>query len=262
MPSPVGLRAPDGVSGAEVEDPAMDYGRTQLADRLSAEYVSGLLRGAARRRFESLLPAHPALRAAVRAWEVRLMPLTAVIEPLQPSASVWKRIEAQIDRLSHASAVAPGMASGGWWRRLALWRGVSAAAGLTALVLALVLANPEPVRPPIVVVLAAAPSSTAATPSATAPSFVASITADGRAMVTQPLIQVSLQPDRSLELWALPTQGAPRSLGLISPDRATAVQRGRLLDQTTGFAVSLEPVGGSPSGAPSGPILYSGKLTL
>ena len=44
----------------------MDYSRPELADRLAAEYVAGTLRGAARRRFEALLPAHPQLRAAVR----------------------------------------------------------------------------------------------------------------------------------------------------------------------------------------------------
>jgi len=50
----------------------MDYGRPDLADRLAAEYVTGTLRGPARRRFEQLVPAHPALRAAVRRWESRL----------------------------------------------------------------------------------------------------------------------------------------------------------------------------------------------
>jgi len=47
----------------------MDYGRTSLADALAAQYVAGTLRGGAKRRFESLLPGHPALRAAVRGWQ-------------------------------------------------------------------------------------------------------------------------------------------------------------------------------------------------
>ena len=45
----------------------MDYSRPELADRLAAEYVAGTLRGPARRRFETLLPAHATLRAATRA---------------------------------------------------------------------------------------------------------------------------------------------------------------------------------------------------
>ena len=71
---------------------------------------------------------------------------------------------------------------------------------------------------------------------------------------------VSLQADRSLELWAVPATGAPRSLGVISAAGATVVQRGKLLDNTTALAVSLEPPGGSPTGRATGPVLYVGKL--
>ena len=46
----------------------MDYSRPHLADSLAAEYVLGTLRGPARRRFEALLPAHPALAAAVAGY--------------------------------------------------------------------------------------------------------------------------------------------------------------------------------------------------
>ena len=94
------------------------------------------------------------------------------------------------------------------------------------------------------------------------PVFVASISGDGRSMVTKPLSRLTLRSDRSLELWALPPQGAPRSLGVISTDQATVVQRNELLKGTDGLAVTLEPAGGSPSGAPTGPVLYVGKLSL
>jgi anti-sigma-K factor RskA len=60
----------------------------------------------------------------------------------------------------------------------------------------------------------------------------------------------------------VPPQGAPRSLGLVSGEQATTVQRGLLLRDTAAFAVSLEPSGGSPTGAPTGPILSIGKLQL
>jgi len=227
----------------------MDYGRPDLADRLAAEYVTGMLRGPARRRFEKLLPAHPTLRGAVRAWQDRLMPLTGEVTPQRPSPALWARIEAKIN----GKPIAPEP----WWRRLAFWRGFSAIGTAVALGLALLVVSPGPVQPPIVVVLsAAAPPAGAVAPA----SFVASISPDGRAMVTRPLVNVSMDADRSLELWSLPPQGAPRSLGLIAPDKATVVQRGKVLEGTTGFAVSLEPAGGSPTGAPTGPILYVGKL--
>ena len=231
----------------------MDYGQPALADRLAAEYVTGMLRGPARRRFEKLLPAHPGLRGAVRAWQDRLMPLTAEITPQRPSPAVWQRIEAKIQ----GAAPLPEP----WWRRLAFWRGFSAIGTAVAVGLALLVVSPGPVQPPIVVVLSAAAPPPGSPAGTVAPaSFIASISPDGRAMVTKPLVNVSMEAGRALELWSLPPQGAPRSLGLIAPDKATVVQRGKVLEGTTGFAVSLEPAGGSPTGAPTGPILYVGKL--
>lgn len=233
----------------------MDYSRPERADRLGAEYVAGTLRGPARRRFESLLPGHPALRGAVRRWQDRLMPLTATLTPVQPPARVWQRIEA---RLGLRPAAAPSQA---WWTRLAFWRVLSGVATAATLALALVVATPPPAQAPVVVVLSAA--APAGQPNAVTPaSFVASISADGRAMVTRPLTPVSVQPDRSLELWALPPSGAPRSLGVISASGSTVVRRGQVLQGTSALAVTLEPPGGSPSGAPTGPVLYVGKLTL
>ncbi|HEX7440087.1 MAG TPA: anti-sigma factor, partial [Caldimonas sp.] len=67
-------------------------------------------------------------------------------------------------------------------------------------------------------------------------------------------------PGRALELWALPAAGAPRSLGLISAQGASVVQRSRVLKDTVALAVSLEPAGGSPTGAPTGPVLFVGRL--
>jgi len=232
----------------------MDYSRPELADRLGAEYVAGTLRGPARRRFEALLGGHPALRAAVRAWQDRLMPLSASLAPVAPPARVWQRIEARLG-LRPAVAAAPR-----WWARLAVWRGLTGAATAMALALTLIVASPPPAQAPIVVVLSA--TAPAGQPGAIAPaSFVASISADGRAMVTRPLTQVSVQPDRALELWALPPSGAPRSLGLISSSGATVVRKGKVLQDTAAFAVSLEPPGGSPTGLPTGPVLYVGKLS-
>jgi anti-sigma-K factor RskA len=119
------------------------------------------------------------------------------------------------------------------------------------------------VQPPIVVVLSAAAPAPGSPAGAIVPaSFVASITADGRAMVTKPLVNVAMQADRSLELWSLPPEGAPRSLGVIAADKATVVQRGKVLEGTAAFAVTLEGAGGSPDGKPHGPILYVGKLVL
>ena len=235
----------------------MDYSRPELADRLAADYVAGTLRGPARRRFEALLPAHPVMRAAVRGWQARLMPLTVSLPGEQPPARVWQRIEARIGGAAAAPATA---APTGWWERLALWRGLAAMASVAAISLSVLLASPGPAQPPIVVVLSATGASAggAVVPA----SFVASISGDGRALVTKPLQAVSLEAHRALELWAVPGDGAPRSLGLISAQGTTIVKKGRVLDDTAALAVSLEPPGGSPTGAPTGPVLWMGKLQI
>ena len=247
----------------------MYYSRPELADRLAAEYVAGTLRGPARRRFEVLLPAHPALRNAVREWQDRLMPLTLSIAPVTPSAAVWQRIEAQIGGAAPAQAAKPEAAESSppWWSGLAFWRGLSGLATAVALGLLVMVNTPGPAIAPMVVVL----SSTAvnADGSAVPASFVASISGDGRAVVTKPLLNVSLQADRALELWAVPGEsagagsgtGSPKSLGLISSSGASVVQKNKVPPGTAALAVSLEPPGGSTTGAPSGPVLFVGKLS-
>lgn len=239
----------------------MDYSRPELADRLAAAYVSGLLRGPARRRLQALLPAHPALRSAVQRWQDRLIPLTLSVQPVVPPASVWQGIEARIGGQAKATPSAPAAAQEAWWQRLVFWRGLSAFATVAAVSLAALLAVPGPAQPPIVVVLNATPQAGGAAAGGVVPaSFVASISGDGRAVVTKPLARVNLQQGRALELWAVPPEGAPRSLGLVSAQDASVVQKNKVPAGTAALAVSLEPAGGSTTGAPTGPILFVGKL--
>ena len=236
----------------------MDYSRPDLADRLAAEYVTGTLRGPARRRLEQLLPAHPTLRAAVKRGEAGLMPLTASVSPQTPSAEVWRRIVARI-----GGAAAPETPTPTWSSALSFWRSLSMFAGVVALSMLVLFANPQPNPPPIVVVLSSTTPPADSGAGAVVPaSFVASISGDGRAITTQPLTGVSVQPDRVLELWAVPGKGAPRSLGLISASGASVVKKSKVPAGTAALAVSLEPPGGSTTGAPTGPVLYVGKLAL
>ena len=231
----------------------MDYGRPDLADRLAAEYVIGTLRGGARRRFESLLPAHALLREATRAWLDRLMPLTLALPPVQPSGQVWRRISDHIENGRKAAGAAPSA-----WQRLSFWRGLSALASIAAIGLAVLLANPGAVPPPVVVVLAATNAAGSTQPN----SIVASISGDGASLVTRPIVPVSVQPGRSLELWAVPTSGAPRSLGLLPGGSGTVALRAKVLAGADTLAVTVEPAGGSPTGQPTGPIVYAGKFSL
>jgi anti-sigma-K factor RskA len=235
----------------------MNYFRAPLADRLAAEYVLGTLRGPARRRFDALLPAHPALRAAVRRWQDALVPLAASVKPVAPSPRVWAGIEARLFAERQAAggqAAAPAR----WWERVLPWRTAAGVATAAALVLGVALVLPQPAQPPIVVVLA--PADAAAAGALSKARFVASVSADGRGLVLKPIEALALDPQRALELWAVPGQGAPRSLGVVAAEGATKVLRAELLRNTAAFAVSLEPAGGSPTGAPTGPIISVGKL--
>jgi len=229
----------------------MDYGNPRLADALAAQYVAGTLRGRARRRFDALLPGHPALQRAVREWQGRLMPLTGVLAEQPPPARVWAGIQ---QRLWPAEKPQP------WWQRLTLWRALSGAALMAVLGLAVLIANPPAAPAPVVVVL----QSTGGDP-AVAGQIVASFSGDGRALVARPLTPVALQSDRVLELWWAPAQGKPKSLGLMKANGVTVLSRGQLPGGLRGsgidhMAVSVEPPGGSPTGQPTGPVVFYGKL--
>ena len=94
--------------------------------------------------------------------------------------------------------------------------------------------------------------------------MIASVDRTGRTLRVKALVSVEVAADRALELWALPQGGNPRSLGLISPSGvaqiALAGTAETTLAQVPALAVSLEPRGGSPTGLPTGPVLYSGPI--
>ena len=234
----------------------MDYAQPELADSLAAAFVAGTLRGPARRRFEALLPSHPALQRAVQDWQGRLMPLTTALGPVAPSAAVWQRIE---DKLWPAPAAQP------WWQKLGLWRGLSGAALAAVVGLAVLVATPPPAQAPVVVVLQSLPGEGGQP--GLAGGIVASFSGDGRALVARPLMPVSLQADRVLELWWARAEGPPKSLGLMKADGSTVLSRGQLPGGLQGsgldhMAVSIEPPGGSPTGKPTGPVVFYGKVQL
>jgi anti-sigma-K factor RskA len=68
--------------------------------------------------------------------------------------------------------------------------------------------------------------------------------------------------DRSLQLWALPPGAAPRSLGVLTPERLLQLAaQESAVREVPALAVSLEPLGGVPSErGPTGPVLFQGAL--
>ena len=124
----------------------------------------------------------------------------------------------------------------------------------------MLLANPRAVAPPVVVVLAA--TGAAASGAATAP-FVASISGDGTTLVTRPIMPVARAP-RPLAR-AVGGADAGRAALARRParrQRHVVALRGKVLAGADTLAVTVEPPGGSPTGAPTGPIVYAGKFSL
>jgi anti-sigma-K factor RskA len=227
----------------------------ERADAIAAEYVLGTLRGRARSRFERMARAERRLADAVSAWEERLLPLAESLPPVAPPARVWTAILGRI----HGTAVNPErvasrLAAVGWWRGLAL----TSLAVAVALAVALLKPAPESPQGALVVVLAGQDAK---------PALIASTDRASRYLTVAAIAPIALASDRALELWMLPGQGNPRSLGLVSAVAPGGIARVALpataeqaLRDIPALAVSLEPAGGSPTGLPTGPVLYSGPV--
>jgi anti-sigma-K factor RskA len=211
---------------------------------LAGEYVVGTLRGQARRRFESLVRHDREAREILERWESALTPLAERLAPVEPPARVWRAIESRLGGTKVEDADL------GFWRSFGLL-----ASGLAAvLVVAIFWVSPaRDAEPDFVAVLTASDS---------VPRMVVAMQSSGELRVRVVSAWKGTE-GKSLELWAVPKSGAPRSLGLVDHDRETRIHLAASdsrLASATAFAVSLEPRGGSPSGQPTGPVLCSGAI--
>lgn len=227
--------------------------KPELRERLAAEYALGTLRGRARDRLRAWMREDAALARAVAEWESRLAPLGEAVRPVRAPARVWRGIEARL-----GAAPAPG-----WWDRVAFWRGLGllASGATAALVAAVALLPAEKPAEPIVEGVPAAYIAVLSDPKTQRPVLVATAERRGARLSVRALDKAILASDRSLELWAVPAKGGPRSLGLVEAEHATLKLAGpadATLRDVPLLAVSLEPRGGSRTGAPTGPVLYSG----
>jgi len=96
-----------------------------------------------------------------------------------------------------------------------------------------------------------------------APAFLVTMDTQNRTLTVR-RVAATVETGRSYELWLISSRlGNPRSLGVVGNDEFTqrALPRNYDIDtlKTASYAVSLEPAGGSPSGAPTGPVLFTGK---
>ena len=225
----------------------MKSANRELLDRLAAEYVLGTLRSRARRRFERWLLS-PQVGAIVKAWEDRLAGLEPQLAPVTPPATVWHGIE---DRLELRKM-----------QRRPAARWLAIAASLAFFVMAGILLTYR--QPPDVPQLTRTQQSLLQADPQTI-YWRVEVLGDHQELRLQAQNVYDLPVGKAHELWALPEGGAPVSLGLLpktgeqrrvlTPAQQTALAGAKQI------AVSLEPEGGSPTGAPTGPVLLVAPLS-
>lgn len=222
----------------------MKYQNRELLEQLAAEYALGTLRGAARQRFERLLPQNPDALAAVRRWEDRLLGLAADVAPVEPRAVVWRSVQL---RLKHGKP--EPVKTFGWWHRSRF--ALAAMIAMVAVGIALRLSI-DTVPPRVIATIGTQQQ---------AQWWSIAVNDNREQLFVTAFDVITADAAHAYELWALPDSGAaPVSLGLmpqsgarqlfLNPNQRTALQ------QASKLAISLEPPGGSPTGAPTGRVLF------
>jgi anti-sigma-K factor RskA len=254
----------------------------------AAEYVLGTLDPEERAEAQVLISSDPVFAALVRDWERRLGELHALADSVEPPAAVWDAIKAKLPdtaqtapiRLPEIPRPAPlpqNVIELG--RRMARWRTVAAAAGTMAALLALFIVTsavaptvlPDALRPEPRVIERVTEREAPPPPrfvavlqrDAASPAFILTVDIANRSLTVR-RVAAEREPGKSYELWLVSNRfPAPRSLGVVGGGEFTQTGNLTPYDPATisdaTFAVSLEPEGGSPTGAPSN-VMFLGKL--
>ena len=221
----------------------MRYPAEQV-DRLAAEYVLGTLHGGARRRFESLLRDRADVRHTVWRWERYLSGFASAIEPRRPPKRIWRRVRRRIERPERRSRAAS------WWSGLGF--GLPVAAAMAWLAITLI---PQPSFDRMAVF---------ADQEARA-LWVINADMDRGVLVAETIDPPASDADTVYELWALPETGNPQSLGLLSSvggvrEHRLSPRALEVLRVAQNLAISIEPSGGSPTGLPTGPVVFQASV--
>lgn len=217
-------------------------------DALTGEYMLGTLRGGARRRFERALREEPTVALRLRNLQRDFTPRYSQRIAATPPPAGWKRLERELKLSQHRAP---------WYSRVVFLRawalGVTAAFVFGIALLALRATTDTTLTPIAQLALKGAP-----------PSVTAALSSDGATLELRAERPIVAGPLRSYELWLIPEGGAPISLAVLGQIDATlripAAQVGRLRPGAQ-LAISVEPVGGSPTGAPTGPVILSGAIS-
>ncbi len=235
-------------------------------DRLAAEHVLGLLEGEERGLAERLLGSDAAFQALVQQWRTRFAEWDNTAADVAPGDALWQRIETGIE--GESARVAPGPAAParrasspgllrGLWDSLTFWRGFGLVGAMAALLLAVGMgyfAEKATRQPTLVAVLMNQTNQ---------PGAVLRTFADGRVELT-PLGDMEIPHNHSIQVWTFPDpNGAPVSVGVVQTPRTVQLDLRNLPQPHSNqlFAISVEPLSGSPTGQPTGPVVMKGTAS-
>jgi anti-sigma-K factor RskA len=220
---------------------------------IAGEFVLGLLEGAERAEAERRLASDPAFAREVEAWRARFSAFDDSAEAQPAGDALWRKIEAGVPANAARSADTPS-AWTRFWNNLSALRATALGASLAALLLAIGLgfAIRAAQQQPVMIAVLLDGSRAGA---------VVQTFADGR-VVLVPLARIEVPPGRAIEVWTLPSrERGPVSVGLMNRIRTLELSLKDLPapkpDQL--FELTLEPATGSPTGRPTGPILFKGN---
>ncbi len=227
-------------------------------DFAAAEYALGTLDPAERATLAARRLREPELDQAIRAWEARLAPLAEAAPAIEPPQDLLAAIEARI-RPGSGAAQPPAADSSvvALRRSVTRWRTAAIAASVLAGLLAIGFIVRETTREALPRQYVAILQKDAASPA-----FEVTVNLDRQELTVRP-VAAQTPLGKAYELWIIdPKLGAPRSLGVIGDTtrEANLAAYDRAVVENATYAVTVEPPGGSPTGQPSGPPVFIGKL--
>lgn len=232
-------------------------------DGLAAEYVLGSLDLSEREAVGDRRKTDAALDQALRTWERRLGPLADRMPGIEPPAHLFDSILARLPARGAKIIPISARAKAGTWRRVA----IASSALAACIALAVIWFTLAPSSPPMRLVAELHRPHNATADETTGPKspvFVVTVDLEARKATVRPIAARS-RSGRSYQLWIAADEAAPRSsLGVVShSDSVTlplpaGLPPSQFVNGT--LTVSLEPEGGSPTGQPTGPIMFVGKL--
>jgi len=180
--------------------------------------------------------------------EARLTPLAVAAGEIAPPTRVWRAVAQRI--------------AGGATKGLAFWRGLAVTSTAFVLILAAFIGlAPRPEAP---MAMVAVMSDDKGEPALVVSWPPMKATRDPYVRIKVVQEHPVMAPGTTWEMWMLPRgKAAPVSMGLITTDADQTMRikpaLANRMEGAYGMAMSVEPEGGSPTGAPTGPVIFKGQ---